>query len=387
MNTGWATSHFTDELDLGINEIVMSNPIPTSEYLDHPNNGVAFIPWPNVGSLYSNPTYSPVAYTEKTAYEHLSMPRESFENGSVGPRTYETGASEWSRFHAGVVSETPMSTQFASANFISGAGETDSDSCDYATFSPVTDKSSPDLSKSRLNRSDAPITPRHGSFPPLVTRGRVSSPAPKALSLPSSRAKSKLSEASLTKIGQLRDVDSKSKPVVNTKQTPSAKKTSGRSGNPNQQQLRTTSHKLKSPRRSSFSLAVTPGPVEDAVDGNDGLTSEEQRLRQNHNFVEKQYRNRLNAQFERLLAALPTEQRAGYTVQHHIRGEGGHTMIGSDFVNGEKRISKAEVLDMATRRIKMLEKERQELQQERTELLQSVDLMSNVAAGRGMGRS
>jgi hypothetical protein len=71
--------------------------------------------------------------------------------------------------------------------------------------------------------------------------------------------------------------------------------------------------------------------------------------------VEKQYRNRLNAQFEMLLAALPTPVDANDV-------EDGCDM------DEERKISKVEVLEMARRRIRSLERETDCLRREREEL-------------------
>lgn len=134
-------------------------------------------------------------------------------------------------------------------------------------------------------------------------------------------------------------------------------------------------------------------------DDDDSLTPEERRARRNHNLVEKQYRNRLNAQFERLLAILPADQRTGYDA-HHIKGsikESSNVSLGDkgtgdgkegETIPEEKRMSKAEVLDLATRRIKTLEQETRRLHRERQELMQSVEMMGNAVAaraGRGFG--
>uniref|UniRef100_L2FY12 Helix-loop-helix dna-binding domain containing protein n=1 Tax=Colletotrichum fructicola (strain Nara gc5) TaxID=1213859 RepID=L2FY12_COLFN len=97
--------------------------------------------------------------------------------------------------------------------------------------------------------------------------------------------------------------------------------------------------------------------------GKPAETAEERRTRASHNLVEKQYRNRLNAQFEGLLNALP-EQPA----------------------DQERRVSKAEVLDMARRHIKSLERERDELQRERGDLLRNLEMMEREMAANGAGR-
>lgn len=94
-------------------------------------------------------------------------------------------------------------------------------------------------------------------------------------------------------------------------------------------QLRTAS---RAPKKRS---AINHRPAE---------SSEEVKARAAHNQVEQQYRKRLNAYFEKLLAVLP-------------EGE-----------DGERRLSKAEVLDLARRRIRVLEKETGQLEKERREL-------------------
>ncbi|KAJ3453839.1 hypothetical protein MRS44_018471 [Fusarium solani] len=54
-------------------------------------------------------------------------------------------------------------------------------------------------------------------------------------------------------------------------------------------------------------------------------TPKERRTRASHNLVEKQYRNRLNAQFESLLSALPEQLRAGYNGNGDTDESGGMT--------------------------------------------------------------
>lgn len=114
-------------------------------------------------------------------------------------------------------------------------------------------------------------------------------------------------------------------------------------------QLRTASRKAK---RTSASYKPATSP-------------EEERARSSHNQVEKQYRNRLNHQFERLLAILPTP----------IDESGG--IEGEDAArNSDRRLSKVEVLDMARQHIQMLEREASELEQQRQELVSSIGRMT-----------
>ncbi|KAK4150780.1 hypothetical protein C8A00DRAFT_17745 [Chaetomidium leptoderma] len=155
-------------------------------------------------------------------------------------------------------------------------------------------------------------------------------------------------------------------------------------------QLRTATRK---PRKASTPTTTTiASPVSPADNNNnnnnnkrspptedDDLTPEERRARRNHNIVEKQYRNRLNAQFERLLAVLPLDQgRAGAgAAPDQAMGGSGNSAGGGG--GDEKRMSKAEVLDLATRRIRMLEVDRERLLRERGELLRSMEVIMSGA--------
>lgn len=94
-------------------------------------------------------------------------------------------------------------------------------------------------------------------------------------------------------------------------------------------------------------------------------TTEELKSRTSHNIVEKQYRNRLNAQFESLLHTLPEDVRRS-------RGD-------------EERVSKAEVLDMARRHIEALEAGREALTSERDELREDLDRIKEAYAGHAGG--
>ncbi|KAH6666317.1 hypothetical protein B0J14DRAFT_200860 [Halenospora varia] len=75
--------------------------------------------------------------------------------------------------------------------------------------------------------------------------------------------------------------------------------------------------------------------------------------RTNHNLVEKQYRTRLNGQFENLLQSLPLEAVGG--------------------VDGEKKVSKAEVLVLAKEHIRELERENRMLEEENFGLKNAVE--------------
>jgi hypothetical protein len=89
--------------------------------------------------------------------------------------------------------------------------------------------------------------------------------------------------------------------------------------------------------------------------------------RTNHNQVEKQYRNRLNGQFETLLEALPRED------------------VGESGSEDGKRISKAEVLVLAKKYIARLEKEKRELQGFNKELEGRMEDLRRRWTGLGRG--
>ncbi|SPO04047.1 uncharacterized protein DNG_06730 [Cephalotrichum gorgonifer] len=116
-------------------------------------------------------------------------------------------------------------------------------------------------------------------------------------------------------------------------------------------QLRTAS---RAPKRYSQSTARKPAE-----------TPEEVKARAAHNQVEQQYRKRLNAQFERLLSVLPQPDYDEEGMDEEGGGEG------SGRAGMEKRISKAEVLDLARRRIKLLEREKANLERQNEEMLEN----------------
>lgn len=83
--------------------------------------------------------------------------------------------------------------------------------------------------------------------------------------------------------------------------------------------------------------------------------------RTNHNQVEKQYRNRLNGQFETLLDTLPHDPEMA----------------------GDKRVSKAEVLVLAKKHIARLETEKRELEFINEELEEKVEGLRRTWVGLG----
>ncbi|KAL1865289.1 hypothetical protein VTK73DRAFT_5402 [Phialemonium thermophilum] len=123
--------------------------------------------------------------------------------------------------------------------------------------------------------------------------------------------------------------------------------------------------------------ALPPRPTE---------TPEERKSRASHNQVEKQYRNRLNAQFDTLLQALPDTVRSPLfppgSAASVVDGEGdgddneaGAAGSSSGAWTGQRRVSKAEVLDMAVVHIKNLESERDALELERDQLTENIRVL------------
>lgn len=144
-------------------------------------------------------------------------------------------------------------------------------------------------------------------------------------------------------------------------QSSSSSTSSSRSGKggSHKAQLRTASRKPKQEAKNNGS-----SPSAEDRDEDDLLTPDERRARHSHNLVEKQYRNRLNRQFESLLAVLPAEGDncpPGGTEAKPREGKGSVAGIEGD----DRRLSKAEVLDMARHRIMALESECDRLQNER----------------------
>jgi hypothetical protein len=116
-------------------------------------------------------------------------------------------------------------------------------------------------------------------------------------------------------------------------------------------QLRTAS---RVPKR--YKPATTPLPPK---------SQEDAKSRAAHNQVEQQYRKRLNQQFERLLAILPQPDYDNDGTEDGQVGSGSRGGV-------EKRMSKAEVLDLARRRIKLLEKENAYLEKQKRDPMMGV---------------
>lgn len=102
-------------------------------------------------------------------------------------------------------------------------------------------------------------------------------------------------------------------------------------------------------------------------------SSEERVARALHNQVEQQYRKRLNEQFEQLLSVLPQDE--GPKKKLAVAGSKDDLVADtkSSKDSADRRVSKAEVLDRARRRIRRLEREREGLEQQNRELSGRVD--------------
>jgi len=95
--------------------------------------------------------------------------------------------------------------------------------------------------------------------------------------------------------------------------------------------------------------------------------------RASHNLVEKQYRNRLNSQFNTLLSSIPSE-----VIGTEITGYGGED-------GPERRVSKAEILILAKRHIETLERKNEGLEEARAELKGTVKELKGVWVDSGGG--
>jgi hypothetical protein len=112
-------------------------------------------------------------------------------------------------------------------------------------------------------------------------------------------------------------------------------------------------------------------------------TAEERRTRSSHNLVEKQYRNRLNAHFESLLQALPEQLRSGAADDDDEGGGGGGAPAPPDG-SGDRRLSKGQVLDLARRHIKTLERQRDAMHHENQEFVNQLNHLERVAGDAGL---
>lgn len=157
-------------------------------------------------------------------------------------------------------------------------------------------------------------------------------------------------------------------PDPNPYSAPAARSAAGGEGH--RTQLRTAQRRAKPVQPSA---APGPGSDEEEQD-DDPLAPEERRARESHNFVEKQYRSRLNQQFESLLSVLVAGKDAR-------SGGGGDTRwgdVGAAAAADDRRLSKAEVLEKARRRIEDLEDLTRTLALEKAELLGNLEVMRGI---------
>src|SRR3569833_3116039 len=141
-------------------------------------------------------------------------------------------------------------------------------------------------------------------------------------------------------------------------------------------------HSLRTTARASRKAAAATSPSSSPSESSSYIpdespraaATEHHRARHNHNLIEKQYRNRLNSQFEQLLAALPEEG--------CVLGEE-KTAAAARLGPDDRRISKANVLDKARRHIVALEAETKKLRAERKNLIENVQLMQQTILAQG----
>lgn len=134
-------------------------------------------------------------------------------------------------------------------------------------------------------------------------------------------------------------------------------------------------HPHRPSRLRSGSRARRNGPARPSP------TAEERKSRSSHNLVEKQYRNRLNAQFDSLLDVLPDAMRSAAVPGPGPGAEESEGVFRADLSTAEsceRRVSKGEVLELARRRIQMLERERDDIAYERDRLLVTVDRLRGM---------
>jgi len=314
---------------------------------------------------YTNPLNSPVI--DDAVYDSFHfIPPRLLASGSGNHGALRHSAADWPA--PSYFEEAPSPAAFASFEPLSGrdfasaggwAGEPDTESYNRELFAANTDDYPPYMSRSTPDRSDTQASHSDRSTPvPLPLSSQMPS---ESMGMPDSpiQLHVKHEPAASGSTGRVK------LPTSNGINTDSGSRT-------RKIQLRTASRKAKHARKSSLSSPPSPNKGgNDDEDEESSLSPEERKARRSHNIVEKKYRYRLNAQFERLLAALPADDRVGDT---GLRKRGSDS--GDDGAMDDRRLSKAEVLDLATRRIKMLERETMLLQKDRDMLMQTVDTMS-----------
>ncbi|KAK3389184.1 hypothetical protein B0H63DRAFT_95380 [Podospora didyma] len=321
------------DLNLDVNETALSPMTPTYDYLDI---GVDFAPWTSTFNYRPGPTYSPPAYLDEVASDYFSSAHDPLDFGDANYQpTFGINTGDWSK-----PSRPSRATFSATQRFpiMSSIPEGKIQCSPDAWAAETKTDSSIVVDAATANQeSPEPLWSNNPTLRPIET------------SLP-------------------KPAGSRSRSVL----------------------LRTSSHKSRASRKASsrFSFSsVGSSPVtakSSASDASeeaapDHMTPEERRARKSHNIVEKQYRNRLNAHFERLLAALPAADRrpnggggrsGGMDVDHE-----GQTSSDDAAAAAEKRISKAEVLDLAMRYIQSLEQDRRRLERDKEQMLRNIDVM------------
>lgn len=105
-------------------------------------------------------------------------------------------------------------------------------------------------------------------------------------------------------------------------------------------------------------------------------TPKERKERNSHNLVEKKYRNRLNAQYEGLINALPSEMQS----PTHSTAAGSP---GGSSDQADKPLSKGDVLEKSTAYIQELERNHARLSEENEALSRNVETLCSMFAGGG----
>ncbi|KAK4457857.1 hypothetical protein QBC42DRAFT_278043 [Cladorrhinum samala] len=320
---------------------VLSPVDPAFDFLDQPNTcaGVgpnAVPPW-----CLSNQAYAASPYVDEVPGGYLSIARPSFSEyqhpswPAAGDATSVTRLST----SLGALHSGPEDALISPATL--WIGESNPDYCEAEIFSPISD---PGMRINHMIPSPLAIVES-----PSAQLKRSCSPP----SLPHQQPGKATARPKTGRIGKQHNIQ-----LRTAARRPRRSSTTNRAALP------------PSPPDSQATATTQPSPTAEAED-EDELTPEERRARRNHNLVEKQYRNRLNAQFERLLAVLPIDQYRHCNA--NVTENGRITSILDD-----KRMSKAEVLDLAVRRIRTLEADKERMQRDRREMARRLDLMTGA---------
>ncbi|RBQ83432.1 hypothetical protein VDGD_06328 [Verticillium dahliae] len=337
--------------------------------LDHFDFDFAF-PSPSWGPSLNDAMSSSLAVAVAVGAGTTSHPRSAMDDES----DHRDTRSFWADEDSSSVGGRPSPSTAARKRLPKGGpkGKHRADSLDGASSS-IFSTGSDDTGMSHAAGA-ADLSP---GLPPRAGPGSGCSPSPGTVKTESSHHPGAAAAAAAAAARRRRS--SRAKSVATTASASASASASSSNATPPSSDTRapkktataSTAARLRSASRASKNAARRPAE-----------SAEERRTRASHNLVEKQYRSRLNAQFEGLLNALPELPVPASQQQQQQQQQPADTAEDQT----ERRVSKAEVLERARLHIEALEREREALRREREELLRNLaDMEHDVSVRMGEG--